>query len=112
MLHLHASIALEDQGGPCAWVCVPRDGGLRARVVSEKAECVQKALRFPVGTRVECRVVGGWRKGRVVKHWYRESHMPPGLFLPYQIELDREFDRGKLICARHDDDRMIRRAID
>ena len=63
--------------------------------------------------RVECNVRrGGWRKGRVVKHWYRESNMPPGLFLPYQIELDRAFDRGKLICARHDDDRMIRRAID
>ena len=63
---------------------------------------------------IECRVdgLGGWHKGRVVKHWYRESDMPPGLFMPYQIELDREHDRGKLICANHDDDRMIRRAID
>ena len=88
-------------------LCEPVDSCL-------KLECAEKVLRFAVGTRVECRVdgLGGWHKGRVVKHWYRESHMPPGLFLPYQIELDREFDRGKLICARHDDDRMIRRAID
>ena len=83
------------------------------RDVRGALECAtEKVLRFPVGTRVECRVVGGWRKGRVVKHWYRESDMPPGLFMPYQIELDREHDRGKLICANHDDDRMIRRAID
>ena len=76
--------------------------------------CAEKVLRFAVGTRVECSVdgLGGWHKGRVVKHWYRESDMPPGLFMPYQIELDREHDRGKLICANHDDDRMIRRAID
>ena len=34
--------------------------------------------------------------------------MPPGHFMPYQIELDH----GCLIFARHDDDRSIRRAID
>ena len=33
MLHLHAGAPLEDEGGPRAYVCVPRDGGLRARVV-------------------------------------------------------------------------------
>ena len=33
MLHLHAGPALENEGGPRAWVLVPRDGGLRARVV-------------------------------------------------------------------------------
>ena len=74
-----------------------------------KAECAEKVLRFPVGTRVECNVRrGGWRKGRVVKHWYWEPGMPPGHFMPYQIELDS----GCLIFARHDDDRSIRRAID
>ena len=63
-----------------------------------------------MGTRVECSVdgLGGWHKGRVVKHWYRESDMPPGQFMPYQIKLDR----GVLIFARRDDDKMIRRAID
>ena len=63
-----------------------------------------------MGTRVECRVdgLGGWHKGRVVKHWYRESDMPPGQFMPYQIKLDR----GVLIFARRDEDKMIRRAID
>ena len=59
--------------------------------------------------RVECNVRrGGWRKGRVVKHWYWEPGMPPGHFMPYQIELES----GCLIFARHDDDRSIRRAID
>ena len=33
MLHLHAGPPLEDEGGPRARVRVPRDGGLRARVV-------------------------------------------------------------------------------
>ena len=69
--------------------------------------CAEKVLRFPVGTRVECKVVDGWQKGRVVGHWYREASMPPGHFMPYQIKLDR----GVLIFARRDDDKMIRRAI-
>ena len=34
MLHLHAGPPLEDQGGPRTRVRVPRDGGLRACVVS------------------------------------------------------------------------------
>ena len=33
VLHLHAGLALENEGGPRARVLVPRDGGLRARVV-------------------------------------------------------------------------------
>ena len=33
VLHLHAGRALENKGGPCAHVRVPRDGGVRARVV-------------------------------------------------------------------------------
>ena len=37
VLHLHASFALENEGGPRAHVCVPWDGGLRARVVSRGA---------------------------------------------------------------------------
>ena len=63
-----------------------------------------------MGTRVECRVdcLDGWHKGRVVMHWHRESGMPPGQFMPYQIELDR----GGLIMACRDDDKMIHRAID
>ena len=69
----------------------------------------ENVLRFPVGTRVECRVDGfdGWQEGRVVGHWYREASMPPGHFMSYQIKLDR----GVLIFARRDDDKMIRRAI-
>ncbi len=72
--------------------------------------CAKKVLRFAVGTRVECNVRGldGWQEGRVVGHWYREASMPPGHFMPYQIKLDR----GVLIFARRDDDKMIRRAID
>ena len=75
-----------------------------------KAKCAEKVLRFAVGTRVECNVRGldGWQEGRVVGHWYREASMPPGHFMPYQIKLDR----GVLIFARRDDDKMIRRAID
>jgi hypothetical protein len=34
VLHLYTSFALEDEGRPRAGVCVPRDGGRRACVVS------------------------------------------------------------------------------
>ena len=66
-------------------------------------ECAtEKVLRFPVGTRVECAVFGGWHKGVVVKHRYRKASMS------YEIRLDRSCR----IVVPHDDDRSIRRAID
>ena len=34
VLHLHAGLALENEGGPRARVRVSRDGGFRARIVS------------------------------------------------------------------------------
>ena len=64
--------------------------------------CAEKVLRFPVGTRVECEVFGGWHKGVVVKHRYRKASMS------YEIRLDRSCR----IVVPHDDDRSIRRAID
>ena len=64
--------------------------------------CAEKVLRFPVGTRVECAVFGGWHKGVVVKHRYRKASMS------YEIRLDRSCR----IVVPHDDDRSIRRAID
>ena len=64
--------------------------------------CAEKVLRFPVGTRVECAVFGGWHKGVVVKHRYRKASVS------YEIRLDRSCR----IVVPHDDDRSIRRAID
>lgn len=63
--------------------------------------------RFQLGCRVECSCDGGWKRGKVVDHWYRETDWPPEKpSAPYQIELDR----GQLIFAAYDDDRQIRRA--
>jgi len=64
-------------------------------------------LRFPVGTRVQCRTSqgeDGWTLGSVAKHWYREERWPAGRIAPYQIKLDD----GKMIFAPLDDDRVIR----
>jgi len=63
-------------------------------------------LRFQIGDKVECSTEKGWSKGTVVAHMYREPGMPPGMTVPYQIKLDR----GPLIFAPADDDRLIRKA--
>jgi len=70
------------------------------------------ALRFPVGSRVECRIGpasdpnGGWGAGTVAMHWYRQAMWPTGQFAPYQIQLDQ----GPLIFAPRDSDTCIRAA--
>ena len=68
-------------------------------------------LRFDIGRRVRCRIgpdpVRGWRAGRVVKHYYRESKWAPDKFVPYQVQLDD----GTLIYAPRDKDKLIQ-AID
>uniref|UniRef100_A0A6U4D1R8 Uncharacterized protein n=1 Tax=Phaeomonas parva TaxID=124430 RepID=A0A6U4D1R8_9STRA len=69
-------------------------------------------LRFEKGTRVRCRVgpdpVTGWRKGTIVKHYYREARWPPGKWVPYQIELDG----GTFIYAPKDVDRLVQKVED
>ena len=35
-----------------------------------------KTLRFAMGTKVECKTGGGWVKGEVVAHMYRDEFMP------------------------------------
>ena len=47
-----------------------------------------------------------YHKGTVVSNYYSEEGWERGVFAPYQIELDN----GRLICAKKDDDRMIRAA--
>ena len=45
--------------------------------------------------------VGGWL---VTKHWFRQGDWPPGVFAPYQVQLDD----GRLIFAPDDANRCIR----
>jgi hypothetical protein len=65
-------------------------------------------LRFPVGTRVECRVgahpVKGWAPGQIIAHFYSEPSWPANMFAPYQIRLDD----GRLIFAPQDINEVIR----
>ena len=62
-------------------------------------------LRFAVGTRVECKVgTKQWAVGYVTKHWFRQGDWPPGVFAPYQVQLDD----GRLIFAPDDANRCIR----
>eukprot|EP00040_Diaphanoeca_grandis_P034328 m.212538 g.212538 ORF g.212538 m.212538 type:complete len:263 (+) comp33127_c0_seq17:1088-1876(+) len=63
-------------------------------------------LRFSVGSRVECRITpdGKYAPGSITKLNHRESHFPPGVVVPYQIQLDN----GMLIFAPQDVDMMIR----
>jgi len=79
--------------------------------IEEKKQKFLKAvqsLRFRVGDRVECNT-GAWSKGEIVALLYREQGIRSALgdgIAPYQIKLDR----GPLIFAPMDDDRVIRKA--
>ena len=77
------------------------------------------ALRFAVGTRVECKVEAGWVRATVVNHYYHQPGTPPDLFHPYQIKLERGGSarteeggiatwNGRLIFAPLDTDNCIR----
>ena len=94
------------------------DDSMIRRVVQEPP---RPALRFVVGTGVECFTDGGWAPGRVVRQWYTHvetdlrkklteyrPELPEGqrivLCAPYQIALEN----GRLIYAPYDDDGTIR----
>ena len=63
---------------------------------------------FTVGDAVECNVGRNkWAKGKVVKLRYRDESFPPGLFAPYQIQLDKS-EGGDLIYAPCDEQDVIR----
>lgn len=64
------------------------------------------ALRFEVGTRVECNC-RGWRSGTIVKQWYHDPTWPATKVMPYQIKLDN----GPAIFAPKDSDQCIRRIV-
>jgi len=67
----------------------------------------RKALRFSVGTRVECKTgATAWSPGEIVALLYRDEFMQPGVVAPYQIKLDD----GNLIYAPADEDAVIRKA--
>ena len=61
-------------------------------------------LRFPVGTRVECKT-GPWVTGTVVAQFYVQKNFQEGTCMPYQVRLDD----GSRIYAPVDDDKVIRR---
>ena len=65
-------------------------------------------LRFPIGTRVECRVGENWPVGTVIAHWYTQKSFPEGMSAPYQIEQDN----GKRIYAPRDESVCIRASTD
>ena len=62
-----------------------------------------QALRFQLGTRVQCNT-GAWSTGTIVQLHYRESHWPPNRIVPYQVRLDD----GRFIFAPADNNRLIR----
>ena len=59
------------------------------------------ALRFKIGTKVECQIGDEWAKGKIISLLYRDES---GMCAPYQIELND----GTLIYAPTDDDEVIR----
>jgi len=63
------------------------------------------ALRFSVGTFVECRTgPHEWSPGIILQQWYREANWQPGMMAPYKIRLDD----GRHIFAPQDVDMVIR----
>jgi len=83
-----------------------RDGFNACIDTPEVLEKRIKTLRFAMGTKVECKTGGGWVKGEVVAHMYRDEFMPPGMVAPYQVKLDS----GELIWAPEDVNNLIRKA--
>jgi len=65
------------------------------------------ALRFQVGSRVECRTNRGWQPGQVVAIHYSEPGWPPGETAPYQIRCAD----GSLLFAPQDVPQLIRRHV-
>ena len=57
------------------------------------------ALRFPIGTRVECNMGRQFVTGTVIAHWDEGN--------PYRVKLEAD---GMDVCAPKDDDRFIRKA--
>ena len=73
---------------------------------AEQQEKKLKSLRFAIGDAVKCNTGSGWQAGKIVKHMYRDEHMPPGMVAPYQVQLDG----GDLIYAPADEDELIWKA--
>lgn len=59
-------------------------------------------LRFAVGKDVECYKDQGWKKGKVVQHWFYEEALQNKV--PYQVELDS----GESISVPDDSDAYCR----
>ena len=65
---------------------------LAARTIwapADTDDVIRAAVRFDVGTPVECCVgVDHWVRGTVVSHYYREPDWPMQLLAPYRVLLD------------------------
>ena len=66
-----------------------------------REEKKKAALRFKIGTKVECKMDDEWAKGKIIDLLYRDES---GICAPYQIELED----GALIYAPTDDEEVIR----
>ena len=70
-------------------------------------------FRFDVGARVECSMgVDEWRKGTIVKQYYREPQWPMDRWMPYQVRLDGEDVEENYLFAPVDADVCIRAAAE
>jgi len=74
----------------------------------ENLERRQKALRFAVSDKVECKTDDDdeWSVGTVASLLWRNDRMPPGVVAPYQIQLDD----GTITWVPSDCDSVIRAA--
>lgn len=71
----------------------------------DDAAAAATALRFEVGTPVQCRVgQADWLSGVITQLWYREPSWPEGAFAPYKVRLQD----GRDIFAPADMDQIIR----
>jgi len=78
----------------------------------EDDESILPALRFNIGTKVECRIgpdpVTGWATGVITQLWYREEQWPQDSFAPYRVLLDD----GRSIYVPGDLDSIVRKVIE
>lgn len=82
------------QGQVAPYQVLLEGDNLTARTIwapADNDECIRSAVRFAVGSAVECRVgvdQNTWVRGTVVAHYYREANWPATLLAPYRVLLD------------------------
>jgi hypothetical protein len=98
----------------CSMSGITVDTGEDTELIDLHGFPLKKALRFPVGARVECRLgVDKWLAGTIIGHGYRQREWPEHRRAPYQVQIegDAPDQPGPKIFVPHDSDECVRTTL-